>query len=76
MKVDIPQGARTIPTDSSRMKPHVMLHRVELKLCPRCDMWLPLSEFWAHWAHWDGLQCNCKTCVNEQIEAWKKSNKR
>lgn len=62
----LPKGARVIPTNIPRQKPHIMLKNTEYKHCSYCDTWYTLDEFWAHADHWDGLQHHCKACVLEQ----------
>lgn len=40
---------------------------VELKRCPRCEEWLPLSEFGVCRARKDGLNLYCKRCIRQKI---------
>ena len=72
MNVNIPRGAKVIPVTNNHHKPHILLKGLEMKHCPRCSLWQPLSSFWTHNAHWDALQCHCKDCVIEQNEQVKR----
>lgn len=60
----LPKGAKVLPTTHQCQKPHIIFRGIEHKHCSYCDEWKPLSEFWAHAAHNDGLQCHCKACVS------------
>src|SRR5437667_869460 len=40
---------------------------VELKICPRCEESLPLSEFGICRARKDGLNLYCKRCIRQKI---------
>jgi hypothetical protein len=47
---------------------------VPQKMCPRCSKLLPVTEFGVNRARAliDGLNCYCKTCVNEMVTARRK----
>ena len=40
----------------------------ELKQCPRCELWLPVSEFGVSRARKDGLNLYDRTCINQKIK--------
>lgn len=63
MKIEIPQGATILATPDKKCKPHIMIKGIEYKHCSFCNTWYPISNFWSYGAHWDGLQCHCKSCV-------------
>lgn len=41
----------------------------EMKLCSKCARWLPLVEFYANRAGWDGLTPACRSCLTAQRHA-------
>lgn len=36
--------------------------KIKLKMCCRCEKWLPFEKFWKNKATWDGLVSWCKAC--------------
>ena len=46
------------------------------KKCPKCGRELPLSEFSKHKSRSDGLQCWCKSCVNERYKTRDRTTER
>lgn len=45
------------------------------KVCPKCKMELPISEFGKHKATKDGLRCYCKKCESRRARDYVKSEK-
>jgi len=51
------------------MQPNLALIETELKQCPRCELWLPLSDFGVCNARADGLNLYDRVCIREKIAA-------
>lgn len=45
-----------------------------MKICTKCRETKPLSEFYLHSSHRDGLSSHCKTCILEAAGEYYKSN--
>ena len=45
------------------------------KVCSKCKMELPISEFGKHKATKDGLRCYCKKCESRRVRDYAKSEK-
>ena len=45
------------------------------KICRRCEVEKPISEFGNHKSQKDGLRCNCKDCENKQTKKYKEDHK-
>lgn len=46
----------------------------ETKVCFKCHIELPRSEFYSHKQTTDGLRGSCKACMKAQSVSWQKSN--
>lgn len=55
--------------------PHIFSNGVELKFCPKCKSWLPLTVFGKGAKSKDKLYCYCKRCVQIYVKEFKTVNK-
>ena len=46
------------------------------KVCSKCKRELPISEFYKNKSRKDGLNAQCKNCMNEYAKNYRKSTKR
>ena len=48
---------------------------VKTKRCPKCERFLPITEFNKSKSRKDGLQCYCKECIRAKVAQYYQSNK-
>jgi hypothetical protein len=45
-----------------------------MKICSKCKVEKPVSEYYKHNSNKDGLQGQCKSCMKEKSTQWAKNN--